>query len=63
MLNDLSKIVSDKCKIVTYFPVDGEPFSLGWGNVFDKSDAVITYTDWAIKVIKDRFPKLEIPIS
>lgn len=63
MLNDLSKIVPRDCRIVTYFPIDGEPFSLGWGNVFDKSDAVITYSDWAIKVIKDRFPKLNVPIS
>ena len=63
ILNDISKVVPDHCKIVTYFPVDGEPFSLGWGNIFEKSDAIITYTDWAIDVIRDRFPHAKQPIS
>jgi glycosyltransferase involved in cell wall biosynthesis len=63
ILNDLSKIVPEHTKIVTYFPVDGEPFSLGWGNIFEKSDSIITYTDWAIDVIHDRFPNANQPIS
>ena len=63
ILNDLAKQVPEHTKIVTYFPVDGEPFSLGWGNIFEKSDSIITYTDWAIDVIRDRFPKASQPIS
>ena len=63
IINDLAKKCEGKTKIVVYFPVDGEPFSMAWGNVFEKADAVITYTDWAIDVIKDRFPGLKTPIS
>ena len=63
IINDLAKQCEGKTKIVVYFPVDGEPFSMAWGNVFEKADAIITYTDWAIDVIKDRFPNLTKPIS
>jgi len=36
---------------------------MAWGNVFEKADAIVTYTDWAIDVIKDRFPNINKPIS
>ena len=42
IINDLAKKCEGKTKIVVYFPVDGEPFSMAWGNVFEKADAVIT---------------------
>lgn len=41
-------------KTIIYFPVDGSPFSVAWKETFDYSDAIITYSDWAIKTIKDR---------
>lgn len=41
-------------KIVSYFPVDGSPFSLAWKDAFENSDALITYSDWAIKVIREK---------
>lgn len=56
------KKVSPKSKIVIYFPVDGYPFSAAWKNALELSDAVITYTDWAIKVIKEKFPQFNKPI-
>tara|TARA_Y100001938_G_C8093130_1_gene436332 strand:+ start:166 stop:1572 length:1407 start_codon:yes stop_codon:yes gene_type:complete len=62
LINDLHKKVAGKSKIVVYFPVDGEPFSMAWGNVFEKADAIITYSDWAIDVIKDKFPNVKKPI-
>jgi glycosyltransferase involved in cell wall biosynthesis len=62
IINDLHKQVKGKSKIVVYFPVDGEPFSMAWGNVFEKADAIITYSDWAIDVIRDKFPELNKPI-
>lgn len=63
IINDIKKMCPAHTKIVSYFPVDGEPFSMAWGNVLEKSDSIITYTDWAIEVIKDRFPKNDKPIS
>ena len=51
-------VLNPASKIVVYFPIDGQPFSKAWGNVFKVANAVITYSDWAIKVIKDRFPTI-----
>jgi glycosyltransferase involved in cell wall biosynthesis len=62
IIDRLKETINPKTKIVVYFPVDGAPFSLAWGNVFDKADAIITYSDWAIKTIKDRFPSISVPI-
>jgi glycosyltransferase involved in cell wall biosynthesis len=59
---DRIKQVSPKSKIVVYFPVDGAPFSIGWKNVLDKADIIITYSDWAIKVIRETFPDFKKPI-
>ena len=53
---DKIKTLCPLSKIVSYFPVDGQPFSAAWGNVLTNSDAVVTYSNWAIKIIKDRFP-------
>ncbi|MBC8436844.1 glycosyltransferase family 4 protein [bacterium] len=57
------KVGSD-VKIVSYFPIDGAPVSQSWTNVLDYSDAVITYSDWAINMIKDAFPPVykKLPI-
>lgn len=49
-------------KIVTYFPVDGAPFSKAWGNALDKCDTLITYSDWAIDTIKQAFPNIKKPL-
>lgn len=54
-IEQIRKIVGFKTKIVSYFPVDGAPFNLGWQNVLDYSDVCMTYTDWAIDVIHDKF--------
>jgi len=56
------KEVSPKSKIVSYFPVDGQPFAKVWENVIKDSDCVITYSDWAIQVIKDALPDITKPI-
>jgi glycosyltransferase involved in cell wall biosynthesis len=55
-IEQIRKMVGFNTKIVSYFPVDGAPFNLAWQNVLDYSDVVMTYTDWAIDVINDRFP-------
>lgn len=57
IIETIRKNVHPKTKIVTYFPVDGNPFSQAWGNVFKTADINITYTDWAIQTIKETFPK------
>lgn len=61
-ISDIIKNIKDKIKkhtkIVVYFPIDGSPFSKAWGNVFSYADVIITYTDWAVSVIKDQFPNL-----
>jgi len=56
VIDKIRNVLHPKNKIVVYFPVDGQPFSRAWGNVLNVADAVITYSDWAIKVIRDRFP-------
>lgn len=61
-ISDYIDIIRKKCppktKIVTYFPVDGAPFSPAWENVFHIADVNITYSDWAIQRIKETFPKI-----
>lgn len=59
VIENVRNVVSPSTKIVSYFPIDGQPFSQAWGNIFQHSDSVITYSDWAIKVIKDRFPAVK----
>lgn len=85
MIKPVREAASVDTKIIAYFPVDGAPFSMAWGNIFSKMfknvtdgkiggaemsgkfgwqelsavDEVITYSDWAIDVIKDRFPGIE----
>lgn len=56
-IETLKKNLKPSTKIVTYFPVDGSPFSKAWGNVFKLADVNITYSDWAIRTIKETFPK------
>jgi len=41
-------------KTVVYFPVDGSPYSVAWKEIFKEVNSVITYSDWAIRTIKDR---------
>ncbi|HNW88087.1 MAG TPA: hypothetical protein PKN48_00360 [Bacteroidales bacterium] len=57
-IEGIKKIVKPSTKIVTYFPVDGAPFSKAWGNVFRLADVNITYSDWAIRTIAETFPKV-----
>jgi len=59
IIEKLRKQVGFTTKIISYFPVDGAPANLAWQNVLDFSDSVVTYTDWAIQVIKDRFPNYD----
>ncbi len=59
---DQLKSLSPTSKIVTYFPVDGGPFSIAWKKVLYSADAVITYSDYGIKTIKDVFPEFSKPI-
>lgn len=47
---------SPNSKIVSYFPIDGYPFAKVWENAIALSDAVITYTDWAISLIQETLP-------
>ena len=56
------EVLSPKTKVVSYFPIDGAPCSLAWGNVFEKSDTIISYSQWAKDIIMDRFPNLQKPI-
>lgn len=56
------KKASPASKIVVYFPVDGAPFSKDWVHVLDSVDTVITYSDWAIEVIRDAAPNFKGPI-
>jgi glycosyltransferase involved in cell wall biosynthesis len=43
-----------EAKTVIYFPVDGSPFSVAWKDAFTEADAIITYSDWAIRTIRDK---------
>lgn len=56
------KELSPKSKIVIYFPLDGTPFVLKWMNALKIADVIITYTDWAVNVIKDAIPNIDKPI-
>lgn len=44
--------------IVSYFPIDGEPVSKTWKPVFEQSDYLITYSNFAVKAIHRVFPEL-----
>lgn len=50
------KKLSPTSKIISYFPVDASDFSPAWHGVLFLSDAVITYTDWAVSIIKNAVP-------
>lgn len=56
------KAVSPNSKIVIYFPIDGKPFCTRWMKTLKIADIIITYTDWAISVIKDAIPNIDKPI-
>ena len=58
IIEKIRQKVGDECKIVSYFPVDGSPFNQSWSNVLDYSDAVVTYSDWAIEVVKNSLSEL-----
>ncbi len=53
---------SPKSKIISYFPIDGYPLFLHYKNIFEYSDVLITYSDWAIDVIKEFYPNLTKPL-
>lgn len=50
------KTASPDSKIVSYFPIDGQPPFSQYGFIFEYSDVLITYSDWAIQVLKDFLP-------
>ncbi len=52
---DLKKS-SPKSKIITYFPVDSDYIGDHVKKIFEFSNAVITYTDYAIEVLKAKVP-------
>lgn len=51
IIKDLKK-ASPTSKIVSYFPTDGSPSSVIYNNIFNYSDYLIFYSEWAQKVIK-----------
>lgn len=50
---------SPKTKIVSYFPIDGHPVFKHYKNIWEVSDILITYSDWAIQVLYDYLPQLK----
>lgn len=50
------KEVSPSTKIVSYFPIDGAPQYYNYAKTFEFSDAIITYTDWAVNILKAYVP-------
>lgn len=47
------KELSPNSKIVSYFPTDGMPLSPIYKDIFNHSDYLISYTHWALKILKD----------
>jgi|SaaInlV_200m_DNA_3_1039701.scaffolds.fasta_scaffold02758_3 glycosyltransferase involved in cell wall biosynthesis len=60
IIPELKKVLPNT-KIVSYFPIDGTPPSVGWQKIFEHSSAVVAYTDWAIEILKDTY-EIKIPI-
>ncbi len=52
------KHVAPNVPVISYFPVDGEPFSMSWERAVATPDIAITYSDFAIRAILDTFPNL-----
>lgn len=52
----LIKRFSPKTKILSYMPIDATPVSMAWGPVFENSDVIITYTQFAKQAILQAFP-------
>lgn len=52
-IKEFKSNLKPEAKLAIYFPVDGSPFSLAWRDAFTYADAIITYSDWAIKTIKE----------
>ena len=59
LLPKIKKELPEHAKIAAYFPIDGSPVSLAWKNVIEEVDLIITYTDWAIEQIRNRFPEFK----
>ncbi len=49
-----------KVKIMLYFPVDGAPFNSVWKPMLDTADKLVTYTQWGIDTIHERFPDAKL---
>lgn len=47
-----------KVPVIGYFPIDGTPVNRIWGKTLLQLDKRITYTKWAIKMIKDSIPEV-----
>jgi len=52
-LVDDARKINPNLKFISYFPVDGEPFSDEWVKLLEKSDMNITYTEWGRSVAQD----------
>ena len=52
-IEKFKKELSSTAKVIIYFPVDGAPFSQAWKGTFKHANAIITYSDWAIKTIRE----------
>jgi|AntRauTorckE6833_2_1112554.scaffolds.fasta_scaffold00209_34 glycosyltransferase involved in cell wall biosynthesis len=64
-INGVIKTISEKAlnaKIISYFPIDGYPLGKVYHSALELSDVIITYSDWAIKVVKEFYPDLDKPI-
>jgi glycosyltransferase involved in cell wall biosynthesis len=52
---DLKKL-SPNSKIISYFPIDSDYIGSHVSKILEYSNAVITYTDYAIDILKKKFP-------
>ena len=44
--------------VLAYFPIDGSPVNTAWKNALEIPQKLITYTQWGVDSIVDRFPEL-----
>lgn len=49
---DQAKKINPNLKFISYFPVDGEPFSDEWIKTVEKADLNITYTEWGREAVR-----------
>lgn len=47
-------------KFINYFPIDGGPLYIEWKNLFELADKNITYTQFALDMIEDSYPSVDV---